>query len=262
MRFPRRAGRRRAGSVAVLGHSVHECGGRGGHRDAVQIGGTRPAAARSGRPACPVRAIRAQSPRSSSSDSGSGAEGDVPWRGVTAFTGLVIGAPYAADVPRRKPYYRVVSPFQCPDDRVARDPRVALLHVRPSLRLPQEQTRRAYRSHRLHRHRPPDDLPRPLRRPAGRRPAAHGLPLLPGRQARRPPRRRRRQHLLRHGPARHRADPGRRRRRRLRRVPRLARPARRRHRAPCASPRCCTPRASSAPPTPTTTRSAPSTPAR
>ncbi|EFK99309.1 LOW QUALITY PROTEIN: carbohydrate kinase, partial [Streptomyces sp. SPB78] len=89
---------------------------------------------------------------------------------------------------------------------------------------------RADRSHRLHRHRPPHDLPRPFRRPTRRRPAAHGLPLLPRRQPRRPARRGRCQHRLRHGPARHRADPRGRGGPRLRRLPRLARPPRRRHR--------------------------------
>src|SRR5690348_17487545 len=39
-----------------------------------------------------------------------------------------------------------------------------------------------YRGHRLHRHRPPDALPRPLRRAAARRSAAHGFAVVPGRR--------------------------------------------------------------------------------
>ena len=43
-----------------------------------------------------------------------------------------------------------------------------------------EKNPRAHRRHRLHRHRPPDDLSRPVRRPAHRRPAAQGLAVVPG----------------------------------------------------------------------------------
>ena len=124
------------------------------------------------------------------------------------------------------------------------------------------ETRRAHRRHRLDRHRPPDDLPGPVHRLAGRRPAGQGLAVLPGRGPRRPPRRRRGEHRLRHGlpgPA-----PG-----------RWSAPSAQdfddyrswleRHgvdTARCTSPSCGTPHGSCAPPTPTTTRSPPSTPAR
>ncbi len=55
------------------------------------------------------------------------------------------------------------------------------------------------RRHRIDRHRPPDALPGPLRRPVARRPAAQGVAVVPGRRPRGPARRHRAQHRLRHG---------------------------------------------------------------
>ena len=66
---------------------------------------------------------------------------------------------------------------------------------------PQGATR-ARRRHRLHRHRPPDDLPREVRRAVRRGADGERLALLPGRRPGAAPRRRRREHGLRAGPAR------------------------------------------------------------
>ena len=76
--------------------------------------------------------------------------------------------------------------------------------------------------------RPPDALPRPVRRAAPRRPAAQGVAVVPGRRPGRPPRRDRRQHRVRHGPARAARRCWSARSGRLRRLPVLAGAARRR----------------------------------
>ena len=121
----------------------------------------------------------------------------------------------------------------------------------PSLARPSDApgSTRAHRRHRLDRHRPPDDLPGPVHRLAGRRPAGQGLAVLPRRGPRRPPRRGRRQHRVRDGLPR--AAPGARRGRRpgLRRLPVLAASATASTPTRCTCPSSSTPRGSCAPPT-------------
>ena len=74
--------------------------------------------------------------------------------------------------------------------------------ARPFRRSAPEGASRARRRHRLHRHRPPDDLPGEVHRAVRRGPDGERLALLPRRRPRAAPRRRRREHGLRAGPAR------------------------------------------------------------
>ena len=94
-----------------------------------------------------------------------------------------------------------------------------------------EGATRARRRHRLHRHRPPDDLPREVHGAVRRGADGERLALLPRRRPGPAPGRGGRQHGLRPRPARAAAGARRRRRQRLRRVRGLADPARRGHRA-------------------------------
>ena len=112
------------------------------------------------------------------------------------------------------------------------------------------------------RHRPPDALPWQVLRPAARRPAAQRVAVLPGRRPGHPARRRGAQHLLRHGAARRRAGAGRARWARTSTTTGPGSSATASTATTCMSRRSTTPRVSSAPPTTTCARSAPSTPAR